>query len=694
MFRSSRRLVAILAASSAVACGTTAAAGSGIVPSTDTGGGADSGGQDAGTDNDIAPVDTQGSDGSASDAGTTDSGVVDAKPTDTVSGDVVATPDVLADSAADIAADIHADTGGDTGATGDAKTTDGGGSPLSDKVVTLPYAVDFPCAATPVGWTWDKPLANNVGWHVDSTPTPPGKAQNCSLNYNNEKNYECPTGVSSSTANAYSPWIDATALAAGKPLTVKFALAGDWESGDYDDLKLEASTDDTTWKLIKSYDDPGTNVWKTIAEDASAYAGKKFRLRLVFFSKDCISNSGVGAFVDDWKVYDATCKADSDCGDADACTDDKCDTATGKCANTSNTATCDDGNACTDKDVCKSGKCTGTNTTATCDDGNACTDKDACKSGSCTGASKACDDKNSCTSDSCDAKTGGCKYEAKADAAFCSDGDSCTTGDKCVSGVCKAGAAAKDGDSCSDSDPCTTSDACKAGACTGGKAACDDGNACTSDVCTKVDSFDKTCKSTPAVEGGACDDGLQCTATDICTAGVCGGTNACTVATFTDTFECDKPLGWTLDAAVKSVGWAIDQTPVVPAAKTGTCTMNFNNGTDYDNADAVKGNATSAVIDLSAAKSGALMFWSYAGVGDTLAGYDQRFVEIVIDGVVAESKQLDNATEKGKWVQVKFDLAKHLGKKIQVRFRFDSKDDYNNDSPGWFIDDLAVTTKQ
>jgi len=60
---------------------------------------------------------------------------------------------------------------------------------------------------------------------------------------------------------------------------------------------------------------------------------------------------------------------------------------------------------------------------------------------------------------------------------------------------------------------------------------------------------------------------------------------------------------------------------------------------------------------------------------------------------VAKSKQLDNLAEKDKWVQLKFDLGKHIGKKIQIRFRFDSSDDFKNDAPGWFIDDLAVTMK-
>ncbi len=122
------------------------------------------------------------------------------------------------------------------------------------------------------------------------------------------------------------------------------------------------------------------------------------------------------------------------CDDANPCTDDSCDLATG-CLTEDNTAPCDDGDACTDGDVCAQGACQpggGPNcddgnpctddscdpaigcvnvpNTASCDDGDACTLVDVCADGSCVGTgAPVCDDGLVCTEDSCEPATG-CVY--------------------------------------------------------------------------------------------------------------------------------------------------------------------------------------------------------------------------------------------------------------------------------------------
>src|SRR5206468_2403445 len=97
------------------------------------------------------------------------------------------------------------------------------------------------------------------------------------------------------------------------------------------------------------------------------------------------------------------------CSDGNPCTDDSCAPATG-CTHTSNTDPCDDANACTTNDTCASGTCVGgpapscsavtlhaahpispatgcthTSNTAPCDDANACTTNDTCAAGACVG---------------------------------------------------------------------------------------------------------------------------------------------------------------------------------------------------------------------------------------------------------------------------------------------------------------------
>jgi hypothetical protein len=94
-----------------------------------------------------------------------------------------------------------------------------------------------------------------------------------------------------------------------------------------------------------------------------------------------------------------------------------------------------------------------TNNTASCDDGNACTTNDTCSGGTCMGGSALnCDDLNVCTDDSCVPATG-CVHAPNT--GSCSDGNACTTGDHCSSGSCISG----------------------------GPTTCDDGNDCTADSC-------------------------------------------------------------------------------------------------------------------------------------------------------------------------------------------------------------------
>ncbi len=276
-----------------------------------------------------------------------------------------------------------------------------------------------------------------------------------------------------------------------------------------------------------------------------------------------------------------------DCDDNNPCTTDSCDTATKGCTNEPNTAACDDGDACTQGDVCAdkackagtaiacddgnpctddvcdktTGACAQTPNTAACDDNDACTDKDACKDGVCAGGPKSCDDGKPCTADSCDAAKRASVNVAVADDTACDDGSLCTSGDVCAAGACKGTKVACDDgnpctddscdkakgcltkantDNCDDGNACSSGDVCKDGVCLGGSKAlkCDDGNPCTDDACDK----EKGCIATN--NAANCDDGNACTENDACTEGQCLGSkvscadqNACT------TDKCDEKTG-------------------------------------------------------------------------------------------------------------------------------------------------------
>jgi hypothetical protein len=125
------------------------------------------------------------------------------------------------------------------------------------------------------------------------------------------------------------------------------------------------------------------------------------------------------------------------CNDGDACTaSDAC--AAGTCKGTP--VVCDDHNPCT-TDACDKvlGKCVSAPNTLACDDGNACTEGDVCASSACAGKPKVCNDNNPATQDSCDPKSG-CVYTPVPPCVPATCGGYCIAG-KCVPpalpGVCQ-----------------------------------------------------------------------------------------------------------------------------------------------------------------------------------------------------------------------------------------------------------------
>ena len=296
-------------------------------------------------------------------------------------------------------------------------------------------------------------------------------------------------------------------------------------------------------------------------------------------------------------IADATCYIGSTCykdGDPDpknACA--SCDAAKTKAAWSSKIdgATCDDADACTEKDGCKSGKCEGQakdcndkntctedkckagaceyapiNETLVCDDGSKCTDGEVCTKGQCLGAAKSCDDKNACTLDACDPATGTCKNDATNEGGDCNDGLFCTTGETCQGGTCKGGGATckndaafpckeatcsedpaacgtkniNEGGACSDADACTKDDKCTAGTCAGTGKSCNDNNPCTVDGCDAQGN----CTNVAGNEGASCNDEKACTENDKCLAGTCKGTDKVCADTNTCTADsCDATSG-------------------------------------------------------------------------------------------------------------------------------------------------------
>lgn len=239
------------------------------------------------------------------------------------------------------------------------------------------------------------------------------------------------------------------------------------------------------------------------------------------------------------------------CDDDNVCTTDTCSPVTG-CVFTDNTAACSDEDACTQGDLCESGECLPgvlvdcadgnectdeecmadqgcvyTFNSGDCDDLNACTESDYCKSGKClAGGLVDCGDGNVCTTDKCNVETG-CYHVNNA--ALCDDGNACTGGDLCSDGQCQASVGVWCDDKnvctddaclpaegcvftentvgCEDGDACTEGDTCAAGECVPGETVvCDDENPCTQDVCDKDDGCTILVlpDETPCIADGVC----------------------------------------------------------------------------------------------------------------------------------------------------------------------------------------------
>ncbi|MDI1444082.1 kelch repeat-containing protein, partial [Polyangium sp. 6x1] len=136
------------------------------------------------------------------------------------------------------------------------------------------------------------------------------------------------------------------------------------------------------------------------------------------------------------------------CEAPDACNVGVCDPATGMCGSVpkANGSACDDGDACTQVDACQAGVCGGTSPVlcdapdqchtagacdpatglcpvkadgTACDDGNGCSENDVCQAGVCGGTSPVlCDAPDQChTAGACDPATGLCPV--KADGTAC-----------------------------------------------------------------------------------------------------------------------------------------------------------------------------------------------------------------------------------------------------------------------------------
>lgn len=255
------------------------------------------------------------------------------------------------------------------------------------------------------------------------------------------------------------------------------------------------------------------------------------------------------------------------------------------CATEPDGTACDDGNACTQSDVCQAGVCTGSDPvvctassqchevgvcdpgtgvcsnptspdTKACDDGNACTTGDFCDgAGTCVGGTLntcAAND-TACADFQCNPVSGACDVIVPInEGGTCDDGNACTDGELCVAGTCTQGtsvcACQTDSDCVDDGDLCNGTLICVANNCVVDPATvpapCDSSadTECSANTCIPATGL---CVMRPRNENQSCDDGDLCTTNDVCIAGTCTG-DTVDCSPFDDacnTVACDPSLG-------------------------------------------------------------------------------------------------------------------------------------------------------
>ncbi|HPG00036.1 MAG TPA: beta-galactosidase [Kiritimatiellia bacterium] len=116
----------------------------------------------------------------------------------------------------------------------------------------------------------------------------------------------------------------------------------------------------------------------------------------------------------------------------------------------------------------------------------------------------------------------------------------------------------------------------------------------------------------------------------------------------------------------------------------------YNNGTNYNNGARNSGSIISRWIDLADAESAALTFKSWYRTEDTGTSWDRKTVLVSTDGT-NWTQLLQISGVASDWTTQTADLTPYAGRRIQLRFFFDTIDALNNQYEGWYVDEVRVS---
>jgi hypothetical protein len=160
-------------------------------------------------------------------------------------------------------------------------------------------------------------------------------------------------------------------------------------------------------------------------------------------------------------------------------------------------------------------------------------------------------------------------------------------------------------------------------------------------------------------------------------------------APYSENVEAGAP-GW-----AASSGWS--QTSADNHTSSGAKSFWYDQtggATRFSLASPDSGDLTSPPVYVPAGADHYLRFWYSYDTEDSGLHWDQRWVQISVDGGPFQNRlQLAN-DPANTWLQspaVLLDAPTYGGHTIQVRFHFETIDDRLNDHKGWYIDDFSIT---
>ncbi|NOX45772.1 MAG: PKD domain-containing protein [Chlorobi bacterium] len=154
------------------------------------------------------------------------------------------------------------------------------------------------------------------------------------------------------------------------------------------------------------------------------------------------------------------------------------------------------------------------------------------------------------------------------------------------------------------------------------------------------------------------------------------------------------PSGWTTTNTNTST-WAVDASPNPPGFYSASFSLNYNNGTDYDDGAATSGTVTTSAIDNSNANSTTISFY-YQLETEGAVTYDWVQIEVLraSDNAVLQTIGGDGTSiaDAASWTyySITGNAAVIAESSIKLKFTFSADDGIANTYFGWFIDDLKV----